>query len=182
MKCTAAAVIGLVSFCLTACQTASSSASGSRPVVQAATAQEKQATIDRVKALKGTWNIVEDDGKVQGQTVFSVGGGGTVREVMFAGSEHEMTNMYHMDGPAIVCTHYCAMGNQPRMKCDASGAPGDSIRFTLDRVSNLRKPDEACMREMVLTFKDANTIEQRWISFKADEKTEEVVFTLKRAG
>lgn len=182
MKCIVPAAAGLVSIILAACQTSSGSAPNPRPVVQAATAQEKQATIDRVKTLKGTWNIVEDDGKVQGQTIFSVGGGGTVREVMFAGSEHEMTNMYHMDGPAIVCTHYCAMGNQPRMKCDASNAPGDSIRFTLDRVSNLRKPDEPCMREMVLTFKDANTIEQRWISFKADQKAEEMVFTLKRAG
>ncbi|MBS0187474.1 MAG: hypothetical protein JSS51_05360 [Planctomycetes bacterium] len=168
--------IVLAGLCLGACQTTS----GSRPVVQAASAQEKQATIDRVKSLKGTWNIVEADGKVQGQTIFSVGGGGTVREVMFAGGEHEMTNMYHMDGQAIVCTHYCAMGNQPRMKCDSSSVSGDSIRFTLDKVSNLRKPDESCMREMVLTFKDPNTIEQRWISFKGDQKTEEVVFTLKR--
>lgn len=173
----AALCVCLTSLLVGGCQTGAPS----RPVVQAATAQEKQATIDRIKSLNGTWNIVEDDGKVQGQTVFSVGGGSTVREVMFAGGEHEMTNMYHMDGQAIVCTHYCAMGNQPRMKCDASNVPGDSIRFTLDRVSNLRKPDEPCMREMVLTFKDANTIEQRWISFKGDTKTEEVVFTLKRA-
>lgn len=182
MRCIALAALGLVSIFLAACQTTTGPASSSRPVVQAATAHEKQATIDRVKSLKGTWNIVADDGTVQGQTAFAVGGGGTVREVMFVGSEHEMTNMYHMDGPAIVCTHYCAMGNQPRMKSAAAGASGDSIRFTLDRVSNLRKPDEPCMREMVLTFKDANTIEQRWISFKAEQKTEEVVFTLKRAG
>lgn len=173
LKCAALPVcVSLLGFA--GCQTAAPS----RPIVQAATAQEKQATIDRLKLLKGTWNVKDSAGQADGQTTFTVGGGNTVREVMFPGTTHEMTNMYHMDGSSIVCTHYCAMGNQPRMV--ANGADGQSINFKLDRVSNLRAPDEQYMGEMTLTFKDPNTIEQRWKSLKSGAVAHESVFTLTR--
>jgi len=179
MKSIAPVAIGLIAISLAACQTSSKSSSSSTPVVQAATAQEKQATIGRVKSLAGTWNHVNDKGESHGQTVFAVGGGNTVREVMFPGTTHEMTNMYHMDGTSIVCTHYCAMGNQPRMK--ATGAEGETIVFKLDRVSNLRSADEEYMGEMWLTFKDPNTIQERWMSFKGDKVSSDMTFTLTRA-
>ncbi len=35
---------------------------------------------------------------------------------MYPGMEHEMTNMYTLDGNTLVMTHYCAGGNQPRMR------------------------------------------------------------------
>lgn len=168
-----------ISTCLTllvlgGCQTSPPS----RPIVQAATAQDKQATIDRIKLLQGTWNIKDSAGQADGKTTFTVGDGNTVREVMFPGTTHEMTNMYHMDGSSIVCTHYCAMGNQPRMI--ASPTDGPTLHFKLDRVSNLRAPDEQYMGEMVLTFKGPDTIEQRWTSLKQGEVAHESVFTLTR--
>lgn len=179
LECAAISVC-LSSLVLAGCQTTPPA----RPVVHAATAQEKQATIDRVKSLQGTWNHVNEKGESHGQTVFSVGSGGsTVREVMFPGSGHEMTNMYCMDGEALVCTHYCAMGNQPRMAADASPPPaGETIVFKLVSVSNLRSPDEEYMGEMWLTFKDPNTIQQRWKSFKGNEVKSDLVFTLTKAN
>ncbi|MBX3388942.1 MAG: hypothetical protein KF691_05755 [Phycisphaeraceae bacterium] len=174
-----AAVSGcLSSLVLGGCQTSAPA----RPIVQAATAQEKQATLDKVKSLQGTWNHVNNEGESHGQTVFSVGSGGsTVREVMFPGTNHEMTNMYCMDGQALICTHYCAMGNQPRMAADASQAPSnDTLVFKFVSVSNLRSPTEEYMGEMWLTFKDPNTIQQRWKAFKGNDVKSDMVFTLTR--
>lgn len=175
-----------VGMTLGACQTSAPS----RRVVAAATPEEKQASLDRVKLLQGKWKASDGKGEMQGETTFTVGGGGsTVREVMFAGTEHEMTNMYHMDGSSIVCTHYCAVGNQPRMAAEAlpaagassvSVAPSDTIKFKLVSVSNLRAPDETCMGEMWLTFRDANTVDQRWKSFKGNTVESDFVLTLTR--
>lgn len=177
LECAAVSVC-LSSLMLGGCQTSAPA----RPVVQAATAQEKQATLDKVKSLQGTWNHVNDKGESHGQTVITVGSGGsTVREVMFPGTNHEMTNMYCMDGRALVCTHYCAMGNQPRMAADASQSSGDTLVFKLVSVSNLRSPNEEYMGEMWLTFKDPNTIQQRWKSFKGSDVKSDSVFTLTRA-
>ena len=68
-----------------------------------------------------------EDGKdhdlvVQYKTVSS---GSAVCETLFPGTPHEMITMYHLDGDNLIATHYCAMGNQPRMQavlcaCDSA--------------------------------------------------------------
>jgi hypothetical protein len=37
-------------------------------------------------------------------------------ETLFPGTPHEMRSVCFLDGGELVLTHYCAMGNQPRMK------------------------------------------------------------------
>src|SRR2546421_11290186 len=82
-----------------------------------ATDAQRAALLDRVKQLQGTWEMTDDKGKNQVASVFAVSSNGSVvREIMFPGGPHEMTNVYHMDGPTMVMTHYCAMGNQPRLR------------------------------------------------------------------
>jgi hypothetical protein len=47
---------------------------------------------------------------------------------------HSMT-IYHMDGEALVATHYCPQGNQPRL--DSRGAASGEIRFAFRDVTDL---------------------------------------------
>lgn len=47
---------------------------------------------------------------------------------------HSMT-VYHMDGDALVATHYCPQGNQPRLET-RSDAPGE-VRFAFRDVTDL---------------------------------------------
>ncbi len=158
------------------CQTSKPAAS-SREVVEAATPAMTQSTIDRIKGMAGTWNLKDEKGESKGQSIFTVSGGGSnVREVMFPGSAHEMTNMYHLDGRSIVCAHYCASGNQPHLR--SHGAEGDTIKFTMDSVSNFRSADEQYMGEMWLTFKDRDVVDQRWKSFKDGVVVEDFTFTM----
>jgi hypothetical protein len=85
---------------------------------------------------------------------------------MFPGEPHEMTNLYHMDGTDVVCTHYCAAGNQPRMV--ASGLThtpeGPAMEFKFDSVSNLRETHDHYMGSLRLVMLDENTIRQEWTS------------------
>ena len=48
--------------------------------------------------------------------------GSAVMEVLFPGTDHEMVTVYHQDGDDLILTHYCAAGNQPRMKCRRVGS------------------------------------------------------------
>jgi hypothetical protein len=138
--------------------------------VAAATDVQKQALLDRIKALQGTWSNPD---LVEGPAaVFSVSSNGSVvREVMFPGSEHEMTNMYSMDGGDLLMTHYCAMGNQPHMK--ASLFADSQIKFTTAGVSNLTSADAAYMGQMTVTFIDADHIRQTWQSLVNGKPSEE---------
>lgn len=139
---------------------------GSAPTaITAASDQQRGMLLDQVKKLAGTWEMVDEKGKKTVASVFTVGSGGTaVREIMFPGSDHEMTNMYHMDGDSLIMTHYCAVGNQPRMRA-SSGSAG-KIVFTFDSVTNFCKTDDHCMGEMTLVITDNDHMEQQWRGLK----------------
>jgi len=144
-------------------------------VVRAATPEQNAALLDRVKSLAGTWEGTTPDG-TSGHTTFQVTSAGTaVREIIFPGTPMEMTNMYTMDGPDLLMTHYCAAGNQPHMKA-AANAPGsnnNTIAFKSVGVSNLTKPDEMYMGEMTITFIDADHIRQHWQSLKSGKPSDD---------
>jgi hypothetical protein len=135
-------------------------------VVQAASKERQQMMLEQVKSLAGTWEMQNPETKKWEPAVtYTVSSAGSVvREVMFPGAAHEMTNVYHMDGDSLVVTHYCAMGNQPKMR--ATNATNGRIDFAFDSVTNLRSGDEMYMGSMSLVWKDANTITQSWKSYK----------------
>lgn len=180
---TAAAL--LVSLGLAGCATDGLTA-GSRPVPVAADPVVEKAVMDRLASLAGEWHMVGEDGQSpSGSTVFAVSSAGSVlREVMMPGQPHEMTNVYHMDGSRVVCTHYCAAGNQPRMvatglSTDAEGRP--VIDFAFESVSNLRESHDHYMGGLRLTFVDDSTLYQDWTSFNKNGETDHTMtFVLKR--
>ena len=134
-----------------------------------------------VAALEGRWTGVAPDGST-GVTEFVVSSSGSaVREIMMPGTENEMTNMYTLDGNALVMTHYCAGGNQPHMR--ASAIEGNRIVFEPTGVSDLKSEDEVYMGSMTLVIKDADTIEQHWSSYCAGirDDSHDMVFEMKRS-
>jgi len=141
---------------------------GDADTVTAATAAQQAALLDRVKALSGTWEMVDEKGVTQTASVFTVtSNGSAVREVMFPGTQSEMTNMYTMDGADLVVTHYCAVGNQPHMRAKAGerGGQADRIALKFDGVSNRTALDQLYMGEMTLVFVDVDHIRQEWRAF-----------------
>jgi hypothetical protein len=116
-----------------------------------------------------------------GLTEFKVCSGGTaVREIMALGTPNEMTNMYRLEGNALVVTHYCAMGNQPEMH--AFAPEGNQLMFVCDHVSDLDAPDEEYMGGLTLVFADADHLRELWSTCKQGEiqKGEPFVIALTR--
>src|SRR5262245_51156677 len=77
--------------------------------------------LETIKKLAGDWVAVDKDGKPTDKVVSSIrvtAGGSAVREILFPGSDHEMVTMYHQEGPDLILTHYCILGNQPRMRAE----------------------------------------------------------------
>ena len=145
-----------------------------------------KAALGQLSMLDGDWQFVDEEGNDVDGLVCSfnfTSNNSIVREVMFPGGENEMTNVYHMDGQDIVCTHYCAAGNQPRMV--ANGMNSDdgttSIDFKLDSISNLRPEHDHFMGGLKLVFVGEDRLEQHWTSFKQDgEVAGELVFAMRK--
>ena len=81
---------------------------------------------DRMKLLAGEWVAAEDGPMFKRGALVSryvlTGGGTALVDTLFPGAPHEMTTVYHRDGADLALTHYCAGGNQPRMRASAPAA------------------------------------------------------------
>lgn len=133
---------------------------------------------ERIQGLEGRWENSSPDGV--SYHVFELTAGGTVvRETMFPGEDHEMVNMYTLDGNSVYMTHYCMAGNQPHMR--ATRISDKSMEFRSVGVSDLKSSSEIYMGRMTLVFHDEDHIEQRWISIGPDIPEEPTSFVLKRA-
>lgn len=155
---------------LAACQS-------TRTVVEA-DSSSREPLFDAVSDLVGRWEGEGDDGMQLVHEIAVTSNGSVVREVMFPGGPHEMTNMYSLDGNSLVMTHYCAGGNQPRMR--ATSVNGNQLVFASEGVSDLKADDEIYMGAMTLVRVDKDTMEQHWKAFRQDEVDHEAVFRLKR--
>jgi hypothetical protein len=134
--------------------------------------------LERFKQLAGEWTAKGPHGEMR--IVYKVtSGGSAVMETIDPGTDHEMVSVIHADGPALLLTHYCMLGNQPHMK--AMPKPGDNkVAFEFVKVTNLKSDKDMYMRSATFTFVDNDTLKTEWTSFNAGKETEKMVTELKR--
>ena len=111
---------------------------------------------ERMKKMAGTWVMADKEGKPTEQVVSVVkvtAAGSAVHETLFPGQPHEMVSVYTRNGADLVMTHYCSLGNQPRMKADPK-SPADQIIFEFDGGSNLDPAKDKHMHGATVTFVD----------------------------
>lgn len=129
---------------------------------------------DRLKALAGEWESTGSEGKTR-VTYQLISNGTAVMETIV---NENMVTVYHPDGEATLMTHYCAVGNQPRMRAQSSRG-GVSIMFQLVGVANLKRSTDGHMQRLVIRFQDADHMTQDW-TWKADGKETTTTFHLQR--
>ena len=128
---------------------------------------------DKMKALVGQWDATSPEGKTR-ITFQLISEGSALMESM---SRESMVTVYHPDGDSIMMTHYCAAGNQPRMR--AQGSRGDSIVFQFVDAANLKGSSDGHMQGLVIKFQDKDHVTEEW-TWKADGKETTSVFHLQR--
>ena len=148
----------------------------------AAAAQPAAGAYDRLKALAGTWVGVEapkGDAPPLMVTYRLTGAGTTVVETLFPGGPHEMTTMYTRDGGDLVLTHYCAAGNQPRMR--AKTIEGNVLRFAFDGGTSLDPAKDSHMHSAWIEFVSADEIIGEWQGWEGGKPEAQAMrFHLKR--
>ena len=133
---------------------------------------------NRMKSLVGAWKGTAE-GKPVSVTYALVSNGTALMETLDGDHDATMITMYAPDGASLLATHYCAAGNQPRMR--ANGSPdGRSLAFEFVDVANASGPPGEVMRRLVVTFVDADHFRQTWTSRAADGKEHSSVFDYTR--
>jgi hypothetical protein len=126
-------------------------------------AQPAAAAFDKLKAMAGDWIDVDGSMGMKDRIAVSyrvTGGGNSVIETLFAGTPMEMTTVYYKDGRHIALTHYCAAGNQPRMR--ATTTDGESLAFDFDGGSNLDPAKDSHMHAGRIDFLGPARVKAVW--------------------
>lgn len=126
----------------------------------------KNPAFEKLKTLEGEW--IDELGTFAGVgevgiTYRVIASGSSVVETMFPGKSFEMLTVYHLDGKDLVLTHYCAAGNQPKLK--ASPIQDKVLKFEFVGGTNFHPASDNHMHEGWIEFLDENHIKGSWIGW-----------------
>jgi len=136
---------------------------------------------EKIKSLVGNWEGTSPMSK-EGETLrvkFDLtSNGSAVIETSFPGMPHEMVSVYHDEDGKLVMTHYCSLGNQPKMSL--MNSKGESIVLSDTKSSHKRLRKETHMHALTLTMKDSNKLVEEWTNYEKDKKKQMHTITLTR--
>jgi len=136
---------------------------------------------DKLKSLVGVWEGKDKEGNPVTVSYKLVSAGTSLMETMdMAEHKESMVTMYHVDGDKLMLTHYCSVGNQPRMRAERIGDKDSNIAFSFIDGTNISSAADARMHKLVLTFVDNDHLTHEWTMRKDGKDTPPVTFQLQR--
>lgn len=140
-----------------------------------------QIAFERLKKLEGEWISKDADTNDQPMKVtFKLTGARTTLvETQFPGEPHEMMTTYHLDGNNLVLTHYCAAGNQPRMKL-IPGKDANRLVFQFTGISNLANKNAGHIHSAKYHFQGPDSFVSEWEHWADNKSGGWVKFDMKR--
>jgi hypothetical protein len=114
---------------------------------------------EQLKSVVGDWVAPSPSGTGSIRESYALISNGTVLVQRYlTSSGKETLTVFHVDGAAMLATHYCAQGNQPRLKLEPTGTP-ESFAFSFLDATNLtdRASAHLVRLELRLTGRDQLT-------------------------
>ena len=140
------------------------------------------AGFDKLKALVGSWTGKDNEGNPVTISYKMVSDSTAIMETLDMAEKHEaMVTMYHMNGNKLMMTHYCSMGNQPRMRAEKASKDGSTLTFSFVDATNLASKNDSHMSKLVVTFKDNDHFTQEWTMSMDGKDAHHAVFDFERA-
>ncbi|MCB2085669.1 MAG: hypothetical protein H6919_11300 [Sphingomonadaceae bacterium] len=142
------------------------------PEVRAAASQ-----FESISALVGEWDVKEQGAL---KIVFEPTARGTViLEKWMVGERMHSLTVYHTDGDALLATHYCPQGNQPRLAA-TTGEDG-TLRFTFRDATDLEE-GESYQHDLSLRINTDGTVSRAETYWGPEGAGEESTLTLSRVA
>jgi hypothetical protein len=101
-------------------------------------------------------------------------------ETYAVGSGHETLSVFHPAGPTVMVTHYCAQGNQPRLKLESAAA--SKWVFTYADATNLSSPAASHLVRLELELSADGRKLKRIETYEENGKREATTLELERVS
>jgi hypothetical protein len=120
------------------------------------------ASMDSLKSLVGEWTALNAEGKPFTSSFRLISNGTALEETVNSANDKQMVSIYSADGPRVAMTHFCSMGNQPRLETPAERTHPNEFVFSFVGATNLANPNDQHMHGMVITIEDADHFTEEW--------------------
>jgi hypothetical protein len=115
-------------------------------------ADKSPPDFERLGAIAGPWHSTGSGNKPFAVSYRLMSAGSALVETYGVGTGHETLTVFHPDGARVLATHYCAQGNQPRLKLETS-SPARWV-FSFQDATNLPDPEASHLVRLVLELTD----------------------------
>ncbi|HXA67303.1 MAG TPA: hypothetical protein VNV82_19245 [Bryobacteraceae bacterium] len=119
------------------------------------------ASFARLKTLVGEWEANTSSGKVH-LSYELVSGDTALLERASSETMPSMVTLYYVDGGRLLLTHYCMIGNQPRMQAKALNPDTGELDFQFLDATNLPNPGAGHMHNAKLRIVDNSHVVSEW--------------------
>jgi hypothetical protein len=116
-----------------------------------------------LQSLRGKWVARQTDANTTVDVIYDVASKDSVITEHFG---KELT-VFYRDGNKLLLTHFCNVGNQPRLKLQQGGSP-DLLEFKFVDATNLSKPDASHVDHITYRFVNKDQMEGTWTWKKGD--------------
>jgi hypothetical protein len=139
------------------------------------------AAFDKLKSLAGTWEADTPKGKITAK--FELTSGDTVvLEHLSSPVDGEMLTLYTLDGDRVLLTHYCHVGNQPRMQASSFDPKTNQIGFSFVDVTGLPNSAAPHMHQAVFTLTSPDQLTETWTRYQDGKPAMTFPFTFHRVA
>ncbi len=130
----------------------------------------------RLTGLVGEWTGETSTHRTFRVTYRLIANGTALTEHWVMSPTRESLTVYHMDGSALLATHYCPQGNQPRLSYESQSG-SDAFHFAFRSATNLPDPGQSHQHAMWIQIegKDAFTRSETYLE-KGQPDTETMTF------
>jgi hypothetical protein len=141
-----------------------------------------EKSFTRLKSLAGSWSGTNSAGKAIDVLFRETAGGSALLSEIRGSYEfpENMISVFHLDRDRLVMTHYCSVGNQPRMQASAS-PDGKTITFDFFDATNLAAPEDGHMQRVAITILETNHHTETWTFIDHGKESSET-YDLRRAA
>ena len=147
---------------------------------------------EQLKSMAGTWRGMphgegidtEAEAAKGNEAVheFRVSAAGTVvMETMSPGTDHEMINMYHIDGEDLMLIHYCAAGNQPKMRLDREHSTATKYIFDFAGGTNLDPAVDHHIHSAAIEWGEGGKVKSVWKGYSGGKEAGVMTFKLAKS-
>jgi hypothetical protein len=136
----------------------------------------------RLQQLAGSWRLVspDNDARKAFRISYRTISRGTALVEIFGDPSADVTEtMYHLDGSHLMATHYCAQGNQPRLRLAPDSTP-TVLHFTFFDVTNLAHRADSHLVDLKLTLEPDEHL-RREETYRANGEDQRSTLLLERS-